>query len=93
MSSYIWPDVGPSGWYARQFGQAAEDFYISSLSCRTICYKGMFMAWQLFAYYPDLADERFTSALAMVHQRYSTNTFPNWQTGPTVPLHCPQWRD
>lgn len=56
-----------------------EDFYVTSLSCRTICYKGMFMAWQLFAYYPDLADERFKSALAIVHQRYSTNTFPNWR--------------
>ena len=63
----------------RQFGEVAEDFYVTSLSCRTICYKGMFMAWQLFAYYPDLADERFASALAIVHQRYSTNTFANWR--------------
>ena len=56
-----------------------DDFYVTSLSSRTICYKGMFMAQQLFAYYPDLADEALTSALAVVHQRYSTNTFPNWQ--------------
>ncbi|MBE0534482.1 MAG: glutamate synthase large subunit [Phycisphaerae bacterium] len=63
----------------RQFGETAEDFYVTSLSCRTICYKGMFMAWQLFAYYPDLADERFGSAMAIVHQRYSTNTFANWR--------------
>jgi len=62
----------------RRFGKTAEDFYVTSLSCRTICYKGMFMAWQLFAYYPDLADERFASCLAIVHQRYSTNTFANW---------------
>ncbi|MHC4212691.1 MAG: glutamate synthase large subunit [Planctomycetota bacterium] len=62
-----------------QFSEAGEDFYISSLSSRTICYKGMFMAWQLFAYYPDLADERVKSAIAIVHQRYSTNTFPNWR--------------
>jgi len=60
-------------------GKQAEDFYVVSLSSRTICYKGMFLAWQLFAYYPDLTDQRVKSALAIVHQRYSTNTFPNWQ--------------
>lgn len=69
-----------------QFGEAAEDYYITSLSCQTICYKGMFMAWQLAAYYPDLSDERVTSALAIVHQRYSTNTFPNWQLA--QPFRC-----
>ena len=56
-----------------------EVFYIPSMSCRTICYKGMFLAPQLFAYYPDLADPRVTTALAVVHQRYSTNTFPSWR--------------
>jgi glutamate synthase domain-containing protein 2/glutamate synthase domain-containing protein 1/glutamate synthase domain-containing protein 3 len=70
----------------KNFGQKGEDFYITSLSCRTICYKGMFMAWQLFAYYPDLANERVSSALAIVHQRYSTNTFPNWRLA--QPLRC-----
>ncbi len=60
-------------------GEAANDFYVCSISSRTIVYKGMFMAPQLFAYYPDLADERVVSALAVVHQRYSTNTFPNWR--------------
>jgi len=69
-----------------QFGELAEDFYITSLSCRTVCYKGMFMAWQLFAYYPDLADERYISALATVHQRYSTNTFPSWSLA--QPFRC-----
>ncbi len=68
------------------FGQEGEDFYVTSLSCRTICYKGMFMAWQLFAYYPDLADSRVKSALAIVHQRYSTNTFPNWRLA--QPFRC-----
>jgi len=67
-------------------GDAGIDFYICSLSGRTICYKGMFMAWQLFAYYPDLADESFKSALAIVHQRYSTNTFPNWRLA--QPFRC-----
>jgi len=70
----------------KNFGQKGEDFYVASLSCRTICYKGMFMAWQLFAYYPDLADERLSSALAIVHQRYSTNTFPSWHLA--QPLRC-----
>ena len=69
-----------------QFGEAADDFYLSSMSCRTVCYKGMFMAWQLFAYYPDLADERFVSAMATVHQRYSTNTFPSWSLA--QPFRC-----
>ena len=60
-------------------GPPAEDFYIPSMSCRTIVYKGMFLAPQLFGYYPDLSDRRIVSALAIVHQRYSTNTFPSWQ--------------
>jgi len=62
-----------------RFGPAAEEFYVVSMSCRTICYKGMFLAPQLAAYYADLSDERLTTALAIVHQRYSTNTFPSWQ--------------
>ncbi|MDX1961816.1 MAG: glutamate synthase large subunit [Pirellulales bacterium] len=53
-------------------------FYINSLSSRTLVYKGLLLAPQVFKYYPDLADPRFNSALALVHQRYSTNTFPTW---------------
>jgi glutamate synthase domain-containing protein 2/glutamate synthase domain-containing protein 1/glutamate synthase domain-containing protein 3 len=64
---------------AQHFGEQAEDFYLNSMSCRTVVYKGMFLAPQLFAYYPDLSDRRIVSALALVHQRYSTNTFPNWR--------------
>ncbi len=56
-----------------------EDFYMVSLSCRTIVYKGMFLAMQLGPYYKDLSDPRFESALALVHQRFSTNTFPSWK--------------
>ena len=52
--------------------------YFPSLSCRTIIYKGMFTTPQLGAFYPDLADERVESALALVHSRFSTNTFPSW---------------
>src|SRR5487761_2676506 len=53
-------------------------YYPVSLSCRTVIYKGMFLADQLGTYYPDLLDPDFESALALVHQRFSTNTFPTW---------------
>ncbi len=53
-------------------------YYPVSLSCRTVVYKGMFLADQLGKYYPDLHDPEFESALALVHQRFSTNTFPTW---------------
>ena len=53
-------------------------YYPVSLSCRTVIYKGMFLADQLGAYYPDLHEPDFESALALVHQRFSTNTFPTW---------------
>ena len=53
-------------------------FYICSLSCRSIIYKGLFLAEELSAFYPDLLDERFVSRFAIFHQRYSTNTFPQW---------------
>jgi len=54
-------------------------FYIVSFSSRTIVYKGMFLADQLGPYYKDLTDTRAKSALALVHQRFSTNTFPSWK--------------
>ncbi|HZT26933.1 MAG TPA: glutamate synthase large subunit [Pseudolabrys sp.] len=53
-------------------------YYPVSISCRTLIYKGMFLADQLETYYPDLHDPDFESALALVHQRFSTNTFPTW---------------
>jgi glutamate synthase (NADPH/NADH) large chain len=56
-----------------------EDFYPVSMSSRTVVYKGMFLADQLHPYYADLRDSRCVSALAMVHQRFSTNTFPSWK--------------
>ncbi len=56
-----------------------NDFYICSLSCRSIIYKGMFLAEQLTSFYPDLLDDRFISNFAIFHQRYSTNTFPMWR--------------
>ncbi|WP_447727230.1 glutamate synthase large subunit [Sphingomonas koreensis] len=53
-------------------------FYICSLSCRSVIYKGLFLAESLSEFYPDLKDERFVSRVAIFHQRYSTNTFPQW---------------
>ena len=55
-----------------------QDFYICSLSCRSIIYKGLFLAESLSVFFPDLQDERFESRVAIFHQRYSTNTFPQW---------------
>ncbi|GHD98404.1 glutamate synthase [Defluviimonas sp. 20V17] len=52
--------------------------YLCSLSCRSLIYKGMMLAEQVAEFYPDLKDERFESAFAIYHQRYSTNTFPQW---------------
>ncbi len=52
--------------------------YLASLSCRSIIYKGMMLAEQVAVFYPDLCDERFISNFAIYHQRYSTNTFPQW---------------
>jgi glutamate synthase (NADPH/NADH) large chain len=54
------------------------ELYVVSFSSRTIIYKGMMHAWQLSEFYPDLTDPEYASALAMVHSRYSTNTFPSW---------------
>ena len=55
-----------------------REIYFPSLSSRTIVYKGMLTTLQLEPFYPDLSDERFASTLALVHSRYSTNTFPSW---------------
>ncbi len=64
--------VSESDWPQR------ENFYVPSLSSRTLLYKGMLLANQVDSYYRDLKDERMVSALALVHQRFSTNTFPSW---------------
>ena len=58
---------------------AGPDLVVPSFSSRTIVYKGMLTAPQLLGYYPDLQDERAKSALALVHSRFSTNTFPSWE--------------
>ncbi len=62
----------------RHRAEAQTGAYFASLSSSTIVYKGMLTALQLEPFYPDLSDERFSSALALVHARFSTNTFPSW---------------
>ncbi len=64
--------------YTMNAGMAFEEFYICSFSSKTITYKGMFVAPQFEHFFPDLANPRFESSLVLVHQRYSTNTFPSW---------------
>ena len=63
---------------AEAAGFSLEELYVASFSARTIVYKGMFVAPQFERFYPDLGDGEFESALAVIHQRYSTNTFPSW---------------
>ena len=62
----------------RVFEHQDTDAYVCSLSCRTIVYKGMMLVNQLRSFYDDLQDVRYTSCMAMVHSRFSTNTFPSW---------------
>ena len=62
----------------RVFEKQDTDTYICSLSCRTIVYKGMMLVNQLRSFYDDLQDVRYCSQMAMVHSRFSTNTFPSW---------------
>ena len=65
-----------------------EGFYVPSLSCRTLNYKGMMLTDQVEVYYPDLSDPTLTSGLALVHQRYSTNTFPTWDLAQPFRFLC-----
>ncbi|MBM3561835.1 MAG: glutamate synthase large subunit [Alphaproteobacteria bacterium] len=62
-----------------KLGNGGREFYAVSVSSRTIVYKGMVLVSQLGEYFLDLKDERFISALALVHQRFATNTFPSWR--------------
>jgi glutamate synthase domain-containing protein 2/glutamate synthase domain-containing protein 1/glutamate synthase domain-containing protein 3 len=67
---------------------AGPDFYASSFSSRTIVYKGMLISNQLGGFYPDLRDERFASGMALVHSRFSTNTFPSWELAHPYRVIC-----
>ncbi|MEY6431521.1 glutamate synthase large subunit [Thioalkalicoccus limnaeus] len=72
----------------RDAGFAKLGYYACSLSSRTVNYKGMLLANQVGRYYLDLGDQRFTSALALVHQRFSTNTFPTWDLAQPFRMIC-----
>jgi glutamate synthase (NADPH) large chain len=65
-----------------------KEFYVPTMSARTVCYKGMLLAYQVGEYYLDLKDARAESALALVHQRFSTNTFPSWDLAHPFRLIC-----
>jgi glutamate synthase domain-containing protein 2/glutamate synthase domain-containing protein 1/glutamate synthase domain-containing protein 3 len=65
-----------------------KEFYVPSMSARTICYKGLLLAHQVGEYYLDLKDPRVESALALVHQRFSTNTFPSWDLAHPFRMIC-----
>ena len=65
-----------------------QAFYIPSLSCRTVAYKGLLLADQVERYYTDLRDPDMATALALVHQRYSTNTFPTWDLAQPFRFLC-----
>ena len=68
---------------AHEIRHSAEEegdaFYLASISCRTICYKGMLTPAQLPLYFPELTDPRVEASIALVHSRFSTNTFPSWE--------------
>ncbi len=68
--------------------QHGKEFYVPSMSARTVCYKGMLLAYQVGEYYLELKDARVESAIAMVHQRFSTNTFPSWDLAHPFRLIC-----
>ena len=69
-------------------GAEYADFYVASLSAQTLLYKGMVLADQVGVFYLDLQDSRLKSALALVHQRFSTNTFPTWKLAQPLRMIC-----
>ena len=72
----------------REAGANQSAYYVVSLSSRTVNYKGMLLAHQVGRYYRDLSHEQFNSALALVHQRFSTNTFPTWNLAQPFRMLC-----
>ncbi len=71
-----------------EMSEDTKDYYACSCSSRTILYKGMLLAGQVGAYFPDLRDKKMVSALALVHQRFSTNTFPSWGLAQPFRMVC-----
>ncbi len=72
----------------RALAANVTELYVCSLSARTLVYKGMFLAQQIDVFYPDLCNEHFVSAVALYHQRYSTNTFPTWRLAQPFRMLC-----
>jgi glutamate synthase (ferredoxin) len=72
----------------RAWAESITNFYIASLSSKTVVYKGLFVAPQLPNFYPDLRNPEFKTAIAVFHQRYSTNTFPTWERAQPFRLVC-----
>jgi glutamate synthase (ferredoxin) len=68
--------------------EGGEFFYIASLSYKTLIYKGMLVSNQLKGYFPDLSDPDMESAMALVHSRFSTNTFPSWERAHPIDTSC-----
>ncbi|HYB23301.1 MAG TPA: glutamate synthase large subunit, partial [Solirubrobacteraceae bacterium] len=71
-----------------ELSDESAGLYVASSSSRTLNYKGMLISYQLAAFYPDLSDERTKSALALVHSRFSTNTFPSWELAHPYRVIC-----
>ena len=71
-------DLDRMAFVLRKRAEREANVYLPSLSARTVVYKGMLTASQLEPFYPDLSDRRFTTPIALVHSRFSTNTFPSW---------------
>ena len=71
-----------------KLGEPANEFYVPSFSSRTVLYKGMLLAKDTGPFYADLGDDRVISALALVHQRFSTNTFPSWDLAQPFRMIC-----
>jgi glutamate synthase domain-containing protein 2/glutamate synthase domain-containing protein 1/glutamate synthase domain-containing protein 3 len=71
-----------------ELSERGEGLYVSSSSSRTINYKGMLISFQLASFYPDLGDTRCKSAVALVHSRFSTNTFPSWELAHPYRVIC-----
>ncbi|MAU41452.1 MAG: glutamate synthase large subunit [Kordiimonas sp.] len=74
--------------FATSLGEESRDYYFSSFSSKTVLYKGMLLADQVGTYYADLKDESMVSAIALVHQRFSTNTFPTWSLAQPFRMVC-----
>ena len=72
----------------RIWAESISNFYLPSLSSKTIVYKGLFVAPQLRSFYTDLSDPDFRTAIAVFHQRYSTNTFPTWERAQPFRMLC-----